>query len=84
MFNNSKEFEVALQKVLKAIHMNSDNIDSWQDKLSDLQLNDVLEHALNSHLVTGIQLRLNSQGTLTLSLQSPRLTYQGLKFIERQ
>lgn len=84
MFNNSKEFEVALLNTLKAIHNDSDNIDSWQANLSDLQLHDVLEHALNSHLVTGIQLRLNAQETLTVSLQIPRLTYEGMKFIEEQ
>lgn len=84
MFNNSKEFEIALLKTLRAIHNDSDNIDSWQDNLSDLQLHDVLDHALSTRLVTGIQLRLNTQEMLTVSLQSPRLTYEGLKFIEEQ
>ena len=83
MFNNSKEFESALLSVLEAIHSDSDNVGSWQNNLSDIAFHDVLEYALNSHLATGLKVKLGADDTLSISISSPRLTYEGLKFIEK-
>lgn len=86
MFKDSKSFEDALLLVLKAIHNNGevDNFGVWQNELTDLQFNDVLEYALNARLLTGLKPKLGADESLSISVSSPRLTYEGLKLIEQQ
>lgn len=84
MFENTIDFDQALLVALKGIHNDPDNIDSWQNDLSSLAFNDVLEHALNSRLAKGFTLLVGADGGLTISLQGPRLTNEGLRYLEAQ
>ncbi|GEM_PF-4523247 len=88
MFRSSKEFEDLLLNVLKSVYREDEleitNLtDSWQDDISDLQFHDVLAYAVDKGLLTGIRPELESDGSLFIHLSTPRLTYDGLKFIGR-
>ncbi len=82
MFDSTDKFKWALESVLKAIKKGLP-VEEWQGKMSDIEFHDVLEYALRVGYMTGIKVKLGAQDDLTISLSSPRLTYEGLQYLEK-
>lgn len=84
LFKSTTEFEAALLEALKTIN-NEESIIKWAENNGhdDIELNDIIEEALSQGLVNGIKPRLGIGGDLTISENSPRLTYAGLGYLEK-
>lgn len=82
MFDSTDKFNWALESVLKAINQGLP-VREWQGKMSDIEFHDVLEYALRIGYMTGVKVRLGARGDFTLSVSSPRLTYEGLQYLEK-
>ncbi|MEK5070757.1 hypothetical protein [Sporosarcina sp. FSL K6-1508] len=82
MFENDIDFNQALLVALKGIHDEPEDIDFWHNDLSGLAFTEVLKHALNFRLATGFTLLVGADEGLTVSFQDPKLTNEGLWYLE--
>lgn len=81
MFRSTTQFEGAVLKFLNSVNTTSDQ-NQWQGSLDDIEYHDVIEHAISHDYITGLSPKLGADGMLSLSLNSPRLTFNGLRYLE--
>lgn len=81
MFTHTNQFKSEIYRILRLIQ--GGNTSDWQGDLDDVELHDVLQHLLDQGLATGYSLKLGAQGDLSISLKTPRLTYEGLQMHEK-
>ncbi|WP_410768115.1 hypothetical protein [Fontibacillus sp. BL9] len=82
MFKSTAQFEACLVKVLVSILNEEPDANKWCPGISDIELNDVIAQALLSGFITGVQPQLTGD-QLHLVVSYPRLTYNGLQFLEK-
>jgi len=82
MFTSSKDFEIAMYKCLFAINSGK-SYKTLDNEYDLLDLNEALYKAFTLGYVTGIHGgKRNANGHICIDISNPRLTYEGLKFIE--
>lgn len=81
MFTSSKDFEIAMYKCLSAVNCGKSY--TTLDKEYDLlDLNEAINKASELGYINGIYGRRVASGSIYIDVSNPRLTYEGLKFIE--
>lgn len=76
-----KDFESKIYTFLSNLHSTPNDYGSWQNGLTSVELQEVIDYALNHHLVTGIKSELNAHGEGTISIPNPYVTQEGRQFI---
>jgi hypothetical protein len=80
VFKSTKEFEAAVYEILIKIRDGSDYM-RYQGKYGQGKFGDALEHAINRGYIRGVTAQRTAAGNLNID-GNPRLTYNGLSFIE--
>jgi hypothetical protein len=82
MFKSKEELKSLMYDILNTLN-NDSNVDNLVSKFKskDKDFNTALEECINRNLILGITRRCN-QNSVMLSADNPRLSYEGLKFIE--
>lgn len=80
MFKSTKEYDIAINKVLTNIRDNS-CVPSTNNEFNEYDLGDVIKLCNDRGYIDGIHINQNAVGHYLYS-GSPRLTYRGLDFIE--
>lgn len=82
MFKTAKQFEESLLFVLTGILNHPENENEWRKDLDDLDFKDILAYAKENVFIFGIAYGFDSYEKFVVDKNNPRLSYEGLKFIE--
>lgn len=81
MFKSTKEYDIAILKVLTSIRDNN-SFPKLDDEFDEYTLGDVINLCNNRGYIDGISVDKNITGYY-VCYGNPRLTYQGLEFIDK-
>ncbi|WP_342570661.1 hypothetical protein MKY85_20685 [Paenibacillus sp. FSL R5-0749] len=82
MFQSTIEFNQAIYTILKNVQNGDTDFFANLD-LEDLDAYDALEKAVNFGYLLGVSARLGAGGSVMISKSNPRLSYEGLDFVEK-
>ncbi len=82
MFKTTKEYDAAVSSVLKAL-LNGGKWNEKPEAMDKTDFDDVLSHIMHFGYAIGFSGTRDTAGDLTLKLVKPRITRDGLSFIEQ-
>ncbi len=83
MFKSTKEFNDAMFRILESIRDGKNFRDGLEESLGNENFDDALERCIKTGLVTGLSPQRVASGNLVIDIiGNPRLTFDGLKFLE--
>ncbi len=81
MFTSSKDFEIAMYKCLSAVNSGK-SYTTLKSEYDSLYLSEAINKASELGYIDGIHPIRVADGSIHIDISEPRLTYEGLKFIE--
>jgi hypothetical protein len=82
MFKSTKEFDIVSYKILVNFRDGKFNPAEYDLNIDETDLNDALQRVVDLNCVKGISYT-QTMGGLHFQLMNPRITYDGLAFIEK-
>lgn len=81
MFASSKDFEIAMYKCLSVVNSGK-SYTTLDNEYDLLDLNEAIYKASQLGYISGIHGQRVANGHMCIDISNPKLTYEGLKFIE--
>ena len=83
LFKSSSEFEAAMLIMLKEIIDEKYENNDFTEKFGDENAGDALAECIDRGYLTGLSYQKNNNSKTIFHGSNPRITFQGLKFIEK-
>jgi hypothetical protein len=83
MIHSAVEFEADMVEILKAIRDKQD-LDILSEKIGEANFNDAIAECIDECLTKGCHYSNCASGNVAVQYNNPRLSYAGLRFIDRK